>query len=122
MKTKFKHIWLFILFLTLGSSIAEETKKNIYVIPIQDTIDLGIVDDISVTIPRGQRKNLKAHFTLDKKLQAPIVKGENVGTVYVQLEGENIAEYPLVSMQTINEGGFFRRMTDSVKLMFAEDN
>lgn len=87
-----------------------------------ETIDLGIVNDISVTIPRGQRKNLKAHFTLDKKLQAPVVKGENVGTVYVQLEGENIAEYPLVSMQTINEGGFFRRLTDSVKLMFAEDN
>ena len=38
MKTKFKHIWLFILFLTLGSSIADETKKNIYVVPIQDTI------------------------------------------------------------------------------------
>ncbi len=86
----------------------------------KETIDLGIVNDISVTIPRGQRKELKAHFTLDQELQAPIEKGQTVGTVHLQLAGESIAEYPLVSMQTINEGGLIRRLTDSVKLMFAD--
>ena len=55
MKTKFKHIWLFILFLTLGSSIAEETKKNIYVIPIQDTIDLGIPAFVNRSISAAEK-------------------------------------------------------------------
>jgi membrane-bound serine protease (ClpP class) len=55
MKTKFKHIWLFILFLTLGSSIAEETKKNIYVVPIQDTIDLGIPAFVNRAISAAEK-------------------------------------------------------------------
>ena len=42
MKTKFQHIWLFILFIASSDLIAEETKKNIYIVPIQSTIDLGI--------------------------------------------------------------------------------
>ena len=57
MKTKFKHIWLFILFLTLGGSIAEETKKNIYVVPIQDTIDLGIPSFVKRAIDMAESDN-----------------------------------------------------------------
>ena len=57
MKTKFKHIWLFILFLTLGSSIAEETKKDIYVIPIQDTIDLGIPAFVNRAISAAEKNS-----------------------------------------------------------------
>ena len=57
MKTKFKHIWLFILFLTLGSSIAEESKKNIYVVPIQDTIDLGIPAFVNRAISAAEKNS-----------------------------------------------------------------
>ena len=57
MKTKFKHIWLFILFLTLGSSIAEETNKNIYVVPIQDTIDLGIPAFVNRAISAAEKNS-----------------------------------------------------------------
>ena len=57
MKTKFKHIWLFILFLTLGNSIAEETKKNIYVVPIQDTIDLGIPAFVNRAISAAEKNS-----------------------------------------------------------------
>ena len=42
MKTKFQHIWLFIFFIASSDLIAEEVKKNIYIVPIQNTIDLGI--------------------------------------------------------------------------------
>ena len=57
MKTKLKHIWLFILFLTLGNSIAEETKKNIYVVPIQDTIDLGIPAFVNRAISAAEKNS-----------------------------------------------------------------
>lgn len=73
----------------------------------RDTVDLGITVDTPITIPRGQRKNLQANFELNKKLEAPLEKGEVVGTLYLQLEGEDIAEYPLVTLQSVAEGGFF---------------
>jgi len=82
----------------------------------RETVDLGILNDTPITIPRGQRKNLKANFELDKKLEAPMAKGEVVGKVYLQLEGEDVAEYPLVTLQEVQEGGFMARMMDFAKL------
>ena len=57
MKTKFQHIWLFILFIALSSSIAEETKKNIYIVPIQNTIDLGIPSFVNRAIDIAKSDN-----------------------------------------------------------------
>lgn len=85
----------------------------------RETVDLGILNDTPITIPRGQRKNLEANFELDKKLEAPLAKGQQVGKVYLQLDGEDVAEYPLVTLQEIKEGGFFDRMVDYVKLKFS---
>ncbi|MDG1089841.1 MAG: nodulation protein NfeD [Candidatus Marinimicrobia bacterium] len=41
----------------MGSSIAEETKKNIYVIPIQDTIDLGIPAFVNRAISAAEKNS-----------------------------------------------------------------
>ena len=88
----------------------------------KDTVDLGILQDTPITIPRGQSKKLEANFKLDKNLQAPLAKGEVVGTLYLQIEGEDIAEYPLVTLQEVNEGGFIDRMVDYVKLKLGLDS
>ncbi|MDN4501239.1 serine hydrolase [Alteromonadaceae bacterium BrNp21-10] len=82
----------------------------------KQTVDLGILNDTPITIPRGQRKNLEANFKLDKKLEAPLAKGEVVGTLHLQLEGETIAEYPLVTLQEVQQGGLIDRLMDYVKL------
>jgi len=82
-------------------------------------VDLGILVDTPITIPRGQRKNLEANFKLDRQLTAPLAKGEVVGKLFLQLDGEDIAEYPLVTLQEINEGGMFSRLLDYIKLQFA---
>jgi D-alanyl-D-alanine carboxypeptidase (penicillin-binding protein 5/6) len=88
----------------------------------KETVDLGILQDTPINIPRGQSKNLKANFKLDKNLQAPIAKGEVVGKLFLQIEGEDIAEYPLVALQEVKEGGFIDRMVDFVKLQLGFDS
>ena len=90
----------------------------------QDTVDLGIMQDTPITIPRGQRKNLEANFQLDNKLEAPIEKGTVVGTLYLQIAGEDIAEYPLVTLNSVAEGGFMDKISDYFKLQFGigDDN
>lgn len=82
----------------------------------RDTVDLGINQSTPITIPRGQANNLEANFELDKKLEAPLAKGQVVGTLYLQIEGEDVAQYPLVTLQEVKEGGFIDRMIDYVKL------
>jgi D-alanyl-D-alanine carboxypeptidase (penicillin-binding protein 5/6) len=85
-----------------------------------DKVDLGILSDTPITIPRGQRKNLQANFKLERQLKAPIAKGEVVGKLFLQLNGEDIAEYPLVTLQEVNEGSLFSRLVDYVKLQFVD--
>jgi len=83
-------------------------------------VSLGILTDTPITIPRGQRKKLEANFELSKQLTAPIAKGEQVGTLFLQLDGEDIAQYPLVTLQEVNEGSLFSRLMDYVKLQFEQ--
>ncbi|WP_296044399.1 D-alanyl-D-alanine carboxypeptidase family protein [uncultured Alteromonas sp.] len=82
----------------------------------RDTVDLGINQSTPITIPRGQVANLEANFEMDKNLEAPLAKGEVVGTLYIQLEGEDVAQYPLVTLQEVKEGGLFDRLLDYVTL------
>lgn len=78
----------------------------------RDTVDLGINQATPITIPRGQAENLEANFELDQKLEAPLAKGEVVGTLYLQLEGKDVANYPLVTLQEVNEGSLLDRVWD----------
>jgi D-alanyl-D-alanine carboxypeptidase (penicillin-binding protein 5/6) len=83
-------------------------------------VDLGILLDTPITIPRGQRKNLAASFELDRQLEAPLAKGTVVGKLFLRLDGEDIAEYPLVTLQEVNEGSMFSRLVDYIKLQFTD--
>ncbi|MEG3768603.1 D-alanyl-D-alanine carboxypeptidase family protein [Alteromonas sp. 14N.309.X.WAT.G.H12] len=87
----------------------------------RETVDLGINQSTPITIPRGQAGKLEANFELDKKLEAPLAKGQVVGTLYLQLEGEDVAQYPLVALQEVNEGGFFDRIVDYLMLQLGWD-
>jgi D-alanyl-D-alanine carboxypeptidase (penicillin-binding protein 5/6) len=43
-------------------------------------------------------------------LQAPIAKGQRIGTVKVMFDGKLIAQAPLVAQEAVEEGGFFKRL------------
>ena len=82
-------------------------------------VNLGAGEGGSVTIPRGQLKNLKASYTLtDPQLTAPLKKGQVVGTIDFQLNGKSIEQRPLIVMEAVEEGGFFSRMWDFVMMKF----
>lgn len=82
-------------------------------------VNLGVAKDASLTIPKGQMKNLKASFKLNTpQLEAPLKKNQVVGTIDFQLDGKTIEQRPLVVLQDVPEGGFFSRMIDFVMMKF----
>ncbi|WP_422385823.1 D-alanyl-D-alanine carboxypeptidase DacA [Leminorella richardii] len=84
-----------------------------------DRVQLGIDKNAALTIPRGRLNDLKASYTLtDPEINAPLTKGQVVGTINFQLDGKTIEQRPLVVLNEVQEGGFFGRMVDHVKLMF----
>jgi D-alanyl-D-alanine carboxypeptidase (penicillin-binding protein 5/6) len=82
----------------------------------KEEVRLGINQSTPITIPRGYREKIKAHFTLDKELKAPIHKGEVVGTLYLTIEEQEITQYPLVTLDEVKEGSIFQKLKDYVRL------
>jgi D-alanyl-D-alanine carboxypeptidase (penicillin-binding protein 5/6) len=81
-------------------------------------VSLGIADDLFVTIPRGRMDALEARLEMDDVLNAPVAMGEPVGRLLVALDGQTVAERPLVARQDVGEAGFFGRTSDGVRLWF----
>lgn len=82
---------------------------------------LGAGEAGSITIPKGQLKNLKASYTLTQpQLTAPLTKGQVVGTIDFKLNDKTIEQRPLIVMEEVEEGGFFNRMLDFVLMKFHE--
>ena len=75
-----------------------------------DSVQVGVAQPLLVSTPRGKYERLKASMELPKSLVAPIAKGQKLGTVKVALDGKVVAEAPLVALQGVEEGGFFKRL------------
>lgn len=85
---------------------------------VKENISLGVLSETPITLKRGERKNLKADFKLNQQLIAPISKGQVVGSVFLKLGDEDIAEYPLVALEEIEEAGIFGQLVDYIKMQF----
>lgn len=83
-----------------------------------EQINLLLAKDIMVTIPRGERKNIKAETQIDAVVKAPIEAGDELGELLVKLDGGVIAKAPLVAENAVEEAGFFGRLWDSIRLKF----
>ena len=78
----------------------------------QDTVALGVVEPLLVTLPRGRYGDLQPTMDVPGELVAPIEKGQKIGTLRLSLDGKVVAERPLVALEAVPEGGFFKRMGD----------
>jgi D-alanyl-D-alanine carboxypeptidase (penicillin-binding protein 5/6) len=87
-----------------------------------DTLKLGIAKDAMVTIPRGEYSKLKASAEIPSLLIAPFKQGQRVGTLKVTYEGKPVLTRPLVATKAAPEGGFFKRLWDTILLWFHHDS
>jgi D-alanyl-D-alanine carboxypeptidase (penicillin-binding protein 5/6) len=83
---------------------------------VTENVELGIADELFVTIPRGRYDDLVGRIEVTPQLLAPLAAGEEVGKVYVELGGEPIAERPLVTQGAVDEAGFIGSTWDGFKL------
>ncbi len=84
----------------------------------QDKLKAGLAQDLTMTLPRGQAEKLQAVMSFNSTLTAPIQQGNVIGKVEVKLEDKVVRSTDLVALETIEEGGLFRRFWDSIRLFF----
>lgn len=80
-------------------------------------IQLGIKNDVVITIPRGDYKLMKAELEFSDKIIAPIKAGTEMGKVIISMEGHTISTQPLIALESVAEGNIWTQMVDSLRLM-----
>jgi len=84
-------------------------------------VRLGVAEPLLVGVARGRYGDLKPTMDVPKVLEAPIAQGQVIGTVKVSLDGKVVAQSPLVAMEAVEQGGFFRRLWDSFWMWWETD-
>lgn len=83
-----------------------------------ETLGIGLADDLYITAPRGQFGSLRATMQIDEQIIAPVTQGDPRGTVKITLGERDVAERPLIALQSVDEGNVWQRLVDQVKLYF----
>lgn len=79
----------------------------------KEKISLGTEQDFWMALPKAEVANIKAKYVLDKKeLVAPIAAHQRVGEIELYDRDKLVAHWPLVTLESVNEGGIFSRLSD----------
>jgi len=81
-------------------------------------LPVGPADDLYVTFPRGRYQALAGFIENADDIQAPVSRGQQVGDIVLELDGETLLRVPLVALAAVEEGGIFRKAIDSVLRLF----
>lgn len=84
----------------------------------KNTVPAGIMEDFYVTVQKGHYKQLKGLMKLDSSLDAPIKRGDVIGTAIIKDGDLIVHQVPLLALDTVDSGGFWSKVTDSVKKLF----
>ena len=87
---------------------------------LHESIQLGIEEDLAITIPRGQRDQLTASIQVDPIIRAPLTRGQALGTLTLTLDGEILSEMRVLALNDVAEAGFFGWVWDELILIFTE--
>ncbi len=82
-------------------------------------VDVGIKDDLYVTLPRGRENDLKTAVDVQPRLIAPLALDSDVGQLRVSAGTQTLVTLPVHPLQSVAAGGWWRRLIDTIRLWFA---
>lgn len=81
-------------------------------------LKVGVLDKQSITLASGQYPRLSIQMRCPKYLAAPIQKGQAVGELLLQFDNTTLQAIPLYALESVEKGGLYTRLKDSVRLSF----
>jgi D-alanyl-D-alanine carboxypeptidase (penicillin-binding protein 5/6) len=83
-----------------------------------ESLPVGISDDFYHVVSSDEADSASARITLTEPLIAPINAGDQIGEVSI-ISGEAVlAVLPLVALESVETGGLFKRLLDTIRLWF----
>ena len=82
-----------------------------------ESLHAGVLESVVLTVPR-ERTAADITVKVDEQLEAPLSRGDVIGSVQVVRGGEVLFETPLLVLEDVPSGGFFKRLMDALILWF----
>ncbi|NNM59502.1 MAG: D-alanyl-D-alanine carboxypeptidase [Legionellales bacterium] len=79
-------------------------------------LPVGIAQNVYITLPIGQYKNLTANSVLNAPLMAPLTKGMKVGQLNLMVGDKTIMTLPLIALEDNPKGSYWSQISDSVMM------
>ena len=83
-----------------------------------EAVPLGVAGDVVLTFPKGYYQDIEASITVPEYFEAPVRKGDVLGTMDLSLGGEILYTGDVVALATVEEAGVFSRLGDYIYLLF----
>ena len=103
--------WGFTYFASPKVVSAHHTLESVDVWLGKDsTVAMSISEDVYITVPRHQLKDVSVELVYNNPVQAPIKAGQVLGKVVIEIPGRDIIEKPLTASRDVERAGFFARI------------
>tara|TARA_B100001250_G_scaffold177320_1_gene152359 strand:- start:5303 stop:6460 length:1158 start_codon:yes stop_codon:yes gene_type:complete len=76
----------------------------------KDEVSLGTNEEILLTLPRSDFKNIKANYNFENNIQAPISEGDVIGDIEFISNDRVVLSAPLIAIESVEAKGFFGRI------------
>ncbi len=84
----------------------------------KEMVELGVADDLYITIPRGSFDDVESVLNMPTVLMAPVALGQPLAELTVRLNGATLLNEPLRALEENPSGSFWQRTRDGVRLWF----
>lgn len=71
---------------------------------------------LTLVLEKGAEASLTAAVHQEESVMAPVAKGQKLGEVIYAADGKEVARIDLVAAEEVRQGGFFKRLWDSIRL------
>lgn len=87
---------------------------------VTNEVYVGAKEDVVLVLEKGQSDRIRYEVDMISHAIAPINKDEIVGKIKVVLDNKVLAEVELVTLNSVEEGSWFKQMKDSIKNSFKD--
>lgn len=84
-----------------------------------DSVAVGTLAPVYLSLPRGSSEKTETRTEVGGRLIAPLAQGQQIGTLTILVDGKPVKTEPLVVLDEVPAGGFFKRLWDTIRLWFA---
>ena len=86
---------------------------------VKNTVEATVNENVAITLPKDYSlKNIRVLARFDEPVSAPIKKGQQIGEVVIEKNGDIVKRMPLVAKNKVRKIQFFGRIFKNISVMF----